>query len=385
MPVVQIVGGGIAGLVASIGFARQGWAVKLHERSDQLRANGNGFPIFENGLRVIEALGLGGEIETKGHRLNRWVIRRSTGEKAVEYEPYTATGGRIVMFHRQAIIDVLARAAADAGVEIIVGSKVVGADREGAITLGNGDRASGDLVIGADGIHSAVRRSVAGDLPLGEHRKGAIRLLIPIEEGDFPDGDDRVATEYNDTSGRRIGLLPCSSSLMYMILVALLTDKPANAMPIDVDLWSKTFPTLRRYIERVGDKGHYDVYHSVYPPSWHYGKCVLIGDAAHGMTPALGQGANTAMMTAYALAAAIGREVPQEGVLDEWEASMRPLVNSTQRYAEGITAGKLDPNNEIFFSDPALRSLLGVDIPRIYKEASIGSRSVVAPAAIHAE
>jgi 2-polyprenyl-6-methoxyphenol hydroxylase-like FAD-dependent oxidoreductase len=172
---------------------------------------------------------------------------------------------------------------------------------------------------------------------------------------------------------------------MYMILVALLTDKPANAMPIDVDLWSKTFPTLRRYIERVGDKGHYDVYHSVYPPSWHYGKCVLIGDAAHGMTPALGQGANTAMMTAYALAAAIGREVPQEGVLDEWEASMRPLVNSTQRYAEGITAGKLDPNNEIFFSDPALRSLLGVDIPRIYKEASIGSRSVVAPAAIHAE
>ena len=135
MPSAEIVGGGIAGLVASTQLARQGWSVRLHERSSALRASGNGLPIFENGLRVLEALGLGAEVKARGHQLNKWVIRRSSGEQVVEYEPYAATGGRIVMFQRQALIDPLSAAAAEAGVEICVGSKVIGAERSGAIVL----------------------------------------------------------------------------------------------------------------------------------------------------------------------------------------------------------------------------------------------------------
>jgi 2-polyprenyl-6-methoxyphenol hydroxylase-like FAD-dependent oxidoreductase len=49
--------------------------------------------------------------------------------------------------------------------------------------------------------------------------------------------------------------------------------------------------------------GHCDVYYSIFPPAWHVGNCALVGDAAHGMTPALGQGANSAMMTAFSLGA----------------------------------------------------------------------------------
>lgn len=363
MPSVEIVGGGVAGLVASIQFARKGWSVRVHERSAALRASGNGLPIFENGLRVLEALGLGEDVRRRGHRLNKWVIRKSSGQKVVEYEPFAATGGRIVMFQRQALVDPLAAAAAEAGVTIAVGSKVVGAEQDGAVILEDGARLKADLVIGADGIHSVVRRSVAGDLPLGKHRKGAIRLLIPIEPGDFPDGNDRVATEYNDPSGRRIGLLPCSSQLMYMILVALLPDAEALQMPVRPELWKATFPTLGAYIDRIGSAGHYDEYHSVFPPAWHFGKCVLIGDAAHGMTPALGQGANSAMMTAFSLGATDLSAASPSKALQEWEARMRPLVHFTQKYAEGITEGRLDPNNDIFFSDPALRPLLTADIP----------------------
>ena len=365
MPVVEIVGGGIAGLVASIQFARKGWSVRVHERSVALRASGNGLPIFENGLRILEALGLADAVRTHGHQLNKWVIRRSSGQKVKEYEPFEATGGRIVMFQRQALIDPLADAAIKAGVTIDVGSKVIGAERDGVLLLHDGRRLEADLVVAADGVHSIVRRSVAGELPLGKHRKGAIRLLIPIHSDDFPDGNDRVATEYNDPGGRRIGLLPCSSQNMYMILVALLSDPEALEMPIRPQLWKETFPTLGKFIDRVGAMGHYDEYHSIFPPVWHYGKCVLIGDAAHGMTPALGQGANSAMMTAYSLGATDFSGAPLSESLTTWEAKMRPLVHFTQKYAEGITEGRLDPNNDIFFSDPALRPLLTADIPNM--------------------
>ena len=365
MSVAEIVGGGIAGLVASIQLARKGWSVRIHERSEALRANGNGLPIFENGLRILEALGLAHAVRTHGHQLNKWIIRRSSGQKIREYEPFQATGGRIVMFQRQALIDPLAEAAIKAGVAISVGSKVVGAQRDGVVLPDGGRRLEADLVIGADGIHSIVRRSVAGELPLGKHRKGAIRLLIPIHTDDFPDGNDRVATEYNDPSGRRIGLLPCSSQSMYMILVALLSDPEALQMPIRPHVWKATFPTLAKYIDRVGALGHYDEYHSIFPPAWHFGKCALIGDAAHGMTPALGQGANSAMMTAYSLGAADLQSASLTEALTAWETKIRPLVHFTQKYAEGITEGRLDPNNDIFFSDPALRSLLTADIPNM--------------------
>jgi len=365
MPSAEIVGGGIAGLVASIQLARGGWSVRLHERSEALRASGNGLPIFENGLRILDALGLGAAVQERGHQLNKWVICLSSGEKVVEYEPHAATGGRIVMFQRQALIDPLSAAAAEAGVEICVGSRVIGAERSGAVLLEGGNRLEADLVIGADGIHSIVRRSVAGQLELGQHRKGAIRLLIPIRPGDFPDGNDRVATEFNDASGRRIGLLPCSSDVMYMIFVALLADIEAQQIPIRHELWKTTFPTLGKYIDRVGSMGHYDVYHSIAPSAWHFGNCALIGDAAHGMTPALGQGANSALMTAYSLGASELSPESLSVTLTQWETKMRPLIDFTQKYAEGITEGRLDPHNDIFFSDPALRPLLTADIPNM--------------------
>ena len=150
---------------------------------------------------------------------------------------------------------------------------------------------------------------------------------------------------------------------MYMILVALLSDKEAQEIRIRPELWKQTFPTLEKFFDRVGQMGHYDVYHSIFPPAWHFGNCALIGDAAHGMTPALGQGANSAMMTAFSLGASDLLSGSLSVALTRWEKEMRPLINFTQMFAEGVTEGRLDPNNDIFFSDPALRQLLTADIP----------------------
>ena len=95
-------------------------------------------------------------------------------------------------------------------------------------------------------------------------------------------------------------------------------------MPIRPELWKATFPMLGKFIDRVGASGHYDEYHSIFPPAWHFGNCALMGDAAHGMTPALGQGANSAMMTAYALGASDFSLGPMSNVLTRWETQLRP-------------------------------------------------------------
>lgn len=362
MPAVEIAGGGIAGLISAIMFSRKGWRVTVHEATPALRAKGNGLTIFENGLKVLEAIGLA-DIDAFGRTLNRFIVRRNTGEMLVEYEPLAATGGRIVMAARQPLIDLLADAAKRAGAELIVGSRIVGAEQSGTLLLASGERRKADLVIGADGVFSSVRKSVLGDLPIGRHRKGAIRLMIPIEKGDFPDGNDRVANEFNHPNGRRAGLYPCSKTEMYFLLVGLLTDEPVQRIPIDPDVWEESFPTLGRYLSRVGALGHYDTYHSISAPTWHVGRCVIIGDAAHGMTPALGQGAGSSMMTAYSLGACDFDSDDPDAVLSRWEAGMRPLIEFTQRFAAGMTAGVLDPKNEIYFSDPRLRPLLTANIP----------------------
>ncbi len=368
MPVAEISGAGIAGLTAAVLLARKGWQVRVHERSPELRASGNGITIFENGIRVLEALDLDPNVVSHGHQLSRFVICRNTGETVIEYDPFEATGGRIVMFQRQALVDLLSRAAIAAGAKIALASRVTGADREGALLLEGGERLEADLVVGADGIHSTVRRSVAGDLPLGKHRKGAIRMLIPTDASDFPGGNLSMAREFNHPNGRRVGILPCSTTVSYMILVSLRADTAAHAVPIDPALWEESFPTLGRFFARVGTRGHYDAYHSIQPPAWHFGRCAIVGDAAHGMTPALGQGACSSMMTAYALGSANFDAGPLDTVLSRWEGGIRPLIDFTQKFAAGITEGYLDPNNEVFFADPNLRPILEADIPRQARE-----------------
>lgn len=364
---VVIIGGGVAGLAAAASFAEEGWQTTVYEKNPGLRANGNGFPIFPNGARVLTSVAGREAVEAAGWRLDRLQIRDSAGKDIVAFDASRAVGTEgLAMFKRQNIISLLAGAAKKSGAEL-KGGRTLAAVHDGQVAeFEDGETVEADLIVGADGVFSRVRRNIMADVPLKDHRKGAVRTLIPYTPDDFEQSPLREGYEYNDTSGRRVGLYPVSETEMYLLLVFLREDTEVQSLPVDPGLWNKTFVTLEKFLRRIDGGAHMDFYHSVEPPRWSVGRVAIVGDAAHGMTPALGQGANTSLMTGYSLGKCVARGDDVEASLQRWEKMMRPLVGFVQRYAEGMTAGRFDPRNDIFFTEPVVEPLLQADVPGIF-------------------
>src|SRR5689334_23577247 len=171
----EIVGGGFAGLAAACALARRGWRVRVHERADRLRTAGAGINVYENGLRVLEALGACDETIRDGAR----ALVRETRDQSDRLLSLHRWDVRVFGVLRQRMIDALAAAARRAGAELITGSEGTAATPEGELTLASGERRHADLIVAADGVNSRIRDS----LDLVARRRylpdGCIRILIP--------------------------------------------------------------------------------------------------------------------------------------------------------------------------------------------------------------
>jgi 2-polyprenyl-6-methoxyphenol hydroxylase-like FAD-dependent oxidoreductase len=320
----EIVGGGFAGLAAACALAQRGWRVRVHERADRLRTAGAGINIYENGLRVLEALGALEDTIRDGAR----ATLRETRDQDDRLLSVHHWNVRVYGVLRQRMIDALAAAARRAGAEILTGSEGASANPEGELTLVNGEKLRADLVVAADGVNSRIRDAL--DLvDVRRHlRDGCVRLLIPTRSAE--EGLDTRTIEY--WSGhRRLLFNPCSTSHLYLALSMPHDDEAARALPVDKPLWTQSFPHLRELIERIGDDGRYDRFEYIRLRRWSAGRVAVIGDAAHALPPNIGQGAGCAMMNALSLAVFLDRYPETETALQAWERAERPLTDHSQR------------------------------------------------------
>ena len=152
---IEIAGAGLSGLAAATAFARCGWNVRVHERSDQLREIGAGIFMWENGLRVLEAIGAYDEATAGGECDEYWEILDER-ERLLQ-SGWMMGGTRLYTVLRSTLHQALAQAATRAGAEIVLSSRVVRATPDGEIFLEGGEKRKADLVIGADGVSSVVR------------------------------------------------------------------------------------------------------------------------------------------------------------------------------------------------------------------------------------
>jgi 2-polyprenyl-6-methoxyphenol hydroxylase-like FAD-dependent oxidoreductase len=323
----EVVGAGFAGLTAACALAHRGWSVRVHERADYLRTTGAGIYIYENGLRVLEAVGAYAAA-VMGAPVAHTREVRDSNDRLISIHRWV--GSRVFSIVRQNVINALAAVATQAGVEIVTSSLVAGAAANGELLLADGGRIKADLIVAADGSNSRLRDS----LDLLSKRKylidGCTRLLMTRTAADRAQNDDGKTVEYWSGT-RRILYTPCSHDQIYLALTMLDSDAAAKAVPVRKDTWKRAFPNLETLIDRIGSKARYDRFELIRLKRWSAGCVAIVGDAAHALPPNIGQGGGCAMMNALALAVYLDRHREVASALEAWERDERPVTEHAQR------------------------------------------------------
>ncbi len=337
----EISGGGFAGLTAAAALARMGWTVRVHERARELRAEGAGIQLWNNSLQVLDKIGATPDLESRSMKPPAYETRMNNVIQSQE----TLDGIRWRTMTRPHLHDTLLTAAREAGAEIIANSEVVAGSPDGTITFANGETATADLIIGADGVGSAVRTSLNIPLKRERSRDGITRFLVPRRKADLqalePDTEwDNMIDFWNlDPRVLRVLYTPANDEELYLALMSPSADADGSRVPIDLELWTSIFPQLTPVLEEAArTEGRYYGYQTTRVERWTDGRVALIGDSAHAMCPALAQGAGTSMQNAWTLAVAATAADDMAGALREWERLERPITDRaqdrSQRYAD---------------------------------------------------
>lgn len=344
-PSVLVAGGGIGGLTAALLLARAGAAVTLVERSADPTEVGAGLLLHPNGLAVLHGLGLAEQVIAAGVDTNGGSVRDDTGRviNRIPAPDYGAGLDSLVAVRRSLLYSILLTAVrAENGIDCAFGSRVVGADTQGAITVaaaaptGRSRTLTADLVVGADGVGSVVR--AAGNFEGVARRTGHryLRAIVAADRGTDIGGeywtglglfggarvDEHHLYFYADVTSSSVAAAVTSGDLQ------LVRAEWASALPLAGDL----IGAVRSFDELLVN----DVT-TVRCRRWYDGRLVLLGDAAHAMSPTAGQGANSAMVDAAVLAAELTERPVQEAVI-AYDRRRRPAVRRVQRRAELIAA-----------------------------------------------
>ncbi|MER7468099.1 FAD-dependent monooxygenase [Streptomyces sp. NPDC097981] len=332
-----VVGGGIGGLAAAIGMRRIGWEVTVVERAPVLEDAGAGISLAANGLRALDELGVGGLVREAsrgqyggGTRTpgGRWLTRMDGAalERAV---------GTPIMGIPRSTLHSLLRASLPAGT-LLTGSEARSVRQTGPGTarVDCGDTVlDADLVVAADGIGSRVRSRLFPAHPGPVHSGSAVLRAItehPVE----------LRTDFELTWGRgaEFGHIAFRDGRAEWHAVLGLPAGTRFADPL-AEL-RRRFRTWHDPIPELLDATRPDavLQHAVNElraplPSFTAGRIALLGDAAHAMTPNLGQGACQALEDAVTLAAALAVGPTVEAALARYDAERRPRSQAVARAA----------------------------------------------------
>ncbi|QDQ97503.1 FAD-dependent monooxygenase [Tomitella fengzijianii] len=326
---IGIIGAGIGGLVAAAGLQADGHEVTVYERRDAPGAVGAGLTLFGNAFSALDAIGLGGPVRAvSADALGRMRSgqRRPSGEWLVSVPP--GSGPEVRSLHRaelhSALLARLAAGTARAG-----RTAQVDPGGEPVVTV-DGVPERFDLVVAADGMRSGARRTWGLDRGVRYAGYTAWRGVTASR--------GHLADEAGETwgAGARIGIVPLPDDRVYWFAVltaaegADFGDEPA-VLRARFGSWHAPIPALLDATPPTALLRH-DIYDlAALPPRFVAGRGVLLGDAAHAMTPDLGQGAGQAIEDAATLVLLLRGARPLDAALHEYDLSRRRRTRTLWR------------------------------------------------------
>jgi 2-polyprenyl-6-methoxyphenol hydroxylase-like FAD-dependent oxidoreductase len=311
-----VVGGGIGGLTAAVALRQAGWRVTVLERAARFGEIGAGITLLSNGLRCLDAIGLGDAVRGSGLPMlaigmrsakGRWLSRFDGDGAALEARMGTVT----LNIHRAELHKILRDALPEEA--LVAGVTTTGIDggADGGpaeVRFRHGDQEAllrADLVVGADGVHSWVRAQRWPDAPAAVYSGSTNwRGITTSSPG--------AVTEMSLSWGRgtEFGVMPLVDGRTYWYGAANAAE--AQRYPDELAELRRRFGTWHEPIPAVLEQTRpeavlrHDIYWLPKLDRYCRGSVVLLGDAAHAMTPNLGQGGGQALEDAIVLAAAVG-------------------------------------------------------------------------------
>jgi 2-polyprenyl-6-methoxyphenol hydroxylase-like FAD-dependent oxidoreductase len=284
------------------------------ERAPRLQKAGFGLVVSANAVTALRLLGLRDGVAARGTRVRRAEVRNPRGELLTRID-YEALGWETYGILRTELQQTMLEAVP--AERLRLGTTCISANEDGQALLDGADTVVGDIVVGADGLRSAVRRSLFGEEPLryGGHR--AWRAGTRFD-------DERVRDRFVEVwgVGGGFGFGPAGTGRVYWYCFEAVPDgAPAPERPRDEFLrrygaWFDPIPAL---IESTDADAIEPTFTYDRPPRriWGRGRVTLLGDAAHPMKPNIGQGAAQALEDAVVLATCVaGGGDPEEGLRD---------------------------------------------------------------------
>jgi len=340
---ITIAGAGIAGLALSLALARHGAEVRIVEQARAIREVGAGLQISPNGRRVLKALGLEVAAARAGQRAEAVeLIDGETGQGVTRLDlAQGARGADFAFFHRADLITLLEDAARDAGITVELGQRIE------EVFLGDhaprlqvaGTIHEVPLLLGADGLHSQVRRALNGLQAPFFTGQVAWRATLPAET-DIPPvarvymGPRRHLVTYPLRDGQLRNIVAVEERAHWAEESWSLTDDPL-ALRLSFEGF---VPEVRGWLDRIERPNLWGLFRHPVAARWQGQGAAILGDAAHPTLPFLAQGANLALEDAWVLAEALA-------VLPQAEALMAYEARRAGRAARVIAAANANARN----------------------------------------
>lgn len=340
---VLIVGAGIAGPTLAFWLNKSGHEVTIVEHARELRSGGYLIDFWGAGFDVAQRMGIVPELRTRGYLFTEARAIDRNGRKIASFNPEAVieSNKRYLSIPRTDLAAVIYNSLGGA-VELMLGDTVRDLDDDGErvrVTFNSGSTRDFDLVIGADGLHSRVRKLAFGPDERFEKYLGMVVAAFDSER--YPQRDELIAMMYADVGFQAIRLSFRDDATLLLFSLRHDGDVPheraAQESLLREKLGAAGWEVPEMLAVMADAKNFYfDSVSQIQMPSWSTGRIALVGDAGACPSFLAGQGSALAMVEAYTLAAELARTSDHLEAFARYQERLAPLIRSKQDAAQSL-------------------------------------------------